>query len=191
MDVDIDFRTDFEPLKYFPDAVRASRVQEKELRIHTAGVYFQNMPQDAVTGLAAIPFNRAEDLGYFKIDMLHLGILDYFENKEQIRILLKKEPDWFLMQQPSVIVKLFQLHKHVELVLKVKPKTVQELADCIALIRPGKRYLLDAYVKDRNAIRQELYRKTDDGAMYFKKSHAVSYALTIVLQLHLIKGGIL
>lgn len=191
MDVDIDLRTDFDPLEYFPTAVRASRIQTKQLKHHNAGIYLQNMPKDAVTGLAAIPFNRAETEGYFKIDFLHLGLLDNFDNKDEIRILIKKEPDWFLLQKPSVVAKLFQLHKHFELVIQVKPQSVQELADCIALIRPGKRWLLNAYVKDRDAIRQELYRKTDDGSMYFKKSHALAYALNIVLQLHLIKGGIL
>ena len=191
MDVDIDFRTDFDPLDHFPEAVRASRIQDGELKAHTAGAYFQNIPVDKVTGLAAIPYDQALDYGYFKIDFLHLSILDIFESKDEIRILLNKEPDWMLLQSPSVVTKLFQLHKHYELVAKVRPQSVQELGDCIALIRPAKRYLLNAYLKDRNAIRKELYRKPDDDRPYFKKPHAIAYALTIVLQLHLIKAGIL
>ena len=191
MDVDIDLRTDFDPLDYFPEAVRASRVQDGELKPHPAGAYLQAMAKDNVTGLAAIPYDRAEDLGYFKVDFLHLSILDNFESKAEVRALLKKEPDWLLLQSPDAVSKLFQLHKHFDLVVQVKPQSVQELADCIALIRPGKRYLLNAYLKDRNAVRQQLYTKPEDDRAWFKKPHAIAYALTITLQLHLIGAGIL
>jgi DNA polymerase III alpha subunit len=191
MDVDIDLRTDFDPLKYFPEAVRASRVQSGELKPHAAGVYFQSISKDKITGLAAIPYEQAEELGYFKIDFLHLSFLDNFESKEEVRALLKKEPNWVLLQSSEAVSKLFQLHNHFELVSQVKPQSVQELADCIALIRPGKRYLLKPYLKDRNAIRNELYTAPEDGRAWFKKPHAVAYALTTVLQLHLIEAKIL
>lgn len=191
MDVDIDFRSDFDPLELFTSAVRASRVDNGKLLKHNVGVYFQHISKDKLTGFAAIPYNKAEEMGYFKIDFLHLSILDNFESKDEIRALLKKEPDWMLLQSPDVVRKLFQLHSHFDLVVRVKPQSVQELADCIALIRPGKRFLLEGYLKDRDVVRTELYRKPDDGRIYFKKSHAVAYALTIVLQLHLIKAGIL
>lgn len=190
MDVDIDLKTDFDPLKYFKEAIRASMVKNDDLVKHPAGAYFQPIPVDAVTGLAAIPYEQAEELGYFKIDFLHLSTLDYFDNKQQIRTLIKKEPDWLLLQSPSIVPKLFQVHRHGKLLAEVKPKSVQELADCIALIRPGKRNLLHAYKKAPDVIRKELYRKPEEG-YYFKKSHAIAYALTIVLQLHLAKAGIL
>jgi DNA polymerase III alpha subunit len=180
MDVDIDLKTDFDPLKYFKDAVRASMVKDNQLVKHPAGAYFQPIPVDGVTGLAAIPYEQAEELGYFKVDFLHLSLLDCFENKVQIRTLLKQEPDWSLLENPDV----------VELISQVKPRSVQELADCIALIRPGKRMMVQAYLKDRKKVREELYKKPEEG-YYFKKSHAIAYAMTIVLQLHLAKGGIL
>ena len=189
--MDIDLRTDFDPLEHFPDAVRASRVQDGELKSHPAGVYFQKMAKDKQTNLAAIPFHEAEDEGYFKIDFLHLSLLDNFESKEEIRILLKKEPDWCLLQSAVVVSKLFQLHQHFDVVSAVKPTSVIELADCIALIRPGKRYLLKYYLEDRERVRKSLYKKPKDDKPYFKKPHAISYALTIVLQLHLISAGVL
>jgi hypothetical protein len=190
MDIDIDFPTTFDPLELF-EAVRASMVKNNKLAKHPVGVYFQNIPTDSITGLAAIPYDRAEELGYFKIDFLHLTLLDYFESKEQIRKLMKIPPDWSLLEDEQVVSKLFQIHKHHKTIQKVKPKSVQELADVIALIRPGKRYLLPVYLENKEATREELYAKPDDGSIYFKKPHAVAYALTIVLQLHLIKGGIL
>lgn len=193
MDVDIDFRTDFVLQDYFPEAVIASRVQDGALKPHPVGAYFQQMPKDRLTGLAAIPYEQAEDLGYFKIDFLHLSLLDVFESKEEIRGLLKREPDWNLLQIPFVVSKLFQIHRHFELISKIKPQNVEELADCIALIRPGKRWLVDKYTtaKNREAVRSVLYQKPDDGRPYYKKPHSVAYALAIVLQLHLIKANAL
>jgi len=191
MDIDIDFNSDFDPLDYFDEAVRASMVKDGQLKKHPVGAYFQHIPKDKITGLASIPYEQAEELGYFKIDFLHLSILDNFDNKDEIRALVKIEPDWSLLQDEEVVGKLFQIHRHYKVLSIVKPTSVQELADAISLIRPAKRQLLNAYPKNKELIRQELYRKPDDDQYYFKKSHAISYALTIVLQLHLIKGGIL
>lgn len=190
MDVDIDFKTDFDPLQYFPEAIRASMVKDNTLVKHPAGAYFQSIPIDPITGLAAIPYVQAEELGYFKIDFLHLSALEYFENKKQIRTLIKKDPDWTLLQDPLVVSKLFQLHRHYNLLAQVKPTSVQTLADCIALIRPGKRHLLQPYLKAPGIMQKELYAKPENGYA-FKKSHAVAYAMIIVLQLHLIKAKIM
>lgn len=190
-DIDIDLRTDFDPLKYFKDAVRASMVKDSQLTKHPAGAYFQPMPVDKVTGLAAIPYEQAEEMGYFKVDFLHLSLLDCFDNKDQIRTLLKQEPDWSLLEDSDVVEKLFQIHRHYDLISQVKPRSVQELADCIALIRPGKRQFLQAYLKDREKIRPFLYRQGNEDKSAFRVSHSIAYALNIVLQLHLVKGGIL
>ncbi len=191
MDVDIDFPTDFDPLDYFEQAIYASRVFKDDLAKHPAGAYLQSIPVDKMTGLSAIPFKEAEELGYFKIDFLHLTVLDHFTSKEQIRTLANLEPDWTLLHSAETVSKLFQIHRYYDLIFKVKPTSIQELADCIALIRPAKRHLLDAYVKNRDVVRSEIYTKPDDGKYHFKKPHAVAYAVTIVLQLHLIKGGII
>ncbi len=191
MDVDIDFKTDFDPIDYFKEAIRASMVKNGELVKHPAGAYFQSIPVDSITTLSAIPYDKAEEIGYFKIDFLHLSLLDYFDNKQQIRALLKKDPDWSLLQDPSVVAKLFQIHRHYNLLSQVKPKSVEELADCIALIRPGKRALLQSYLKDPSKIRPFIYRQDADDKSAFRKSHSIAYALTIVLQLHLIKAGIM
>ena len=191
MDIDIDFKTDFDPLDYFDEAVRASQVNKGIITKHNAGVYFQKMAKDCVSGFAAIPYKEAEKEGYFKVDFLHLSLLDHFESKDEIRQLIKVEPDWLLLESAVHVQKLFQIHRHYDIVNQIKPTSVIELADAIALIRPGKRYLLDVYLKDKTAVRPELYRKPEDDRYYFKKGHAISYALSIVLQLHLIKGGIL
>ena len=190
MDIDIDFPSTFDPLEHFTQAVRASMVKNGELVKHPVGIYFQNIAKDNLTDLSAIPYEQAEELGFFKIDFLHLTVLDHFNSKDEIRALLKLEPDWRLLQDQSVVEKLFHLHRHSTILRKVKPTSIEELADCIALKLPSKRLLLDAYTKNKQLVRKELYSRPDDGSVWFKKGHAIAYAMIIVLQLHLIKGGI-
>jgi len=192
MDIDIDFKTDFNPIDYFKEGVEASNVINGELRRHPAGVYFQKMPKDRLSGLAAIPYKPAEEIGYFKIDFLHLSLLDDFKSKEEIRQLLKIEPDWSLLESQENVEKLFQIHRHFDIIEMVKPKSVEDLCDCISLIRPGKRHLTRVYKENKAYVRQELYKKPDDPQKYyFKRSHALAYAMNIVLQLHLISVGLL
>jgi len=189
-DVDIDLPTSFKAEKLFPTFTKASMVKGEQLMPHSCGYYAQNIPQDIVTGLAAIPYQQAEELGYLKIDFLHLHVYNYFESREEIDLLLELEPDWGLLTVPSEQVKLFQLSKHGDILSAVKPKSIEELADVLALIRPGKKQLLKLYQAQRESTRRILYAKDEQGYS-FKKSHAICYAMVIVLQLHLISTGIL
>jgi DNA polymerase III alpha subunit len=188
MDIDIDFPTTFDPRHLLKQAIPASMLKNGDLVKHQCGYYFQSIPIDPLTNIAAIPYEQAEQLGYFKIDFLHLSLLDGFDSKTEIRTLLAREPDWDLLNNTEHISKLFHLHKHAQLLQRVKPRSVQDLADCLALIRPGKRELVDQYMRNKEKIRPILYTKADNGYS-FKRSHAISYALTIVLQLHLIAQG--
>lgn len=72
---------------------------------------------------------------------------------------------------------------------EIAPTSIEELADVLALIRPNKRSLISKYMRDKKAVREALYLKKDPSDL--RKSHAIPYAMLIVLQLHLIKGGVL
>lgn len=189
MDIDIDIKPSADTLGLFPSATHASIVEKGKLKKHLVGHYFQNIPKDEVTQLSAIPYDKAEDYGFIKIDLLNLSLLDIFNSKKEIKVLLKKEPDWDILTDPNVVKKCFHISNHFDLINKVKPKSVLELADVLALIRPNKINLLNKYLKDREKCRPELYCKTDKSDL--RKSHAIPYALLIVLQLHLIKADII
>ena len=190
-DIDIDLPTSFRPESIFPNWAKASiyDATNRAVKPHPCGVYPQKMPRDPVSHLAAIPYNLAEDLGYIKLDFLHLVIYDKFSSRQEIIELLEIEPDWTLMLAPSVVSKLFQLSNHFETVSKIKPRSTEELADVIALIRPGKKSLIGLYLKDKESCRRLLYANGDSEEYSFKKSHAISYAMVIQLQLHLISLG--
>lgn len=187
MDIDVDVIPTFDPTKLF-GWTRAAVVRDGEMTPHPCGVYPQRIAVDPLTGLAAVPYDVAEDIGFFKIDFLHLNVYSYFSSRREIDELLKKEPDWTLLQLQSNHHKLFQLANHGELLMKLKPQNLMDLADVLALIRPGKRQLLPLYQKSKEMARPLIWER-DEGGYAFKKSHALSYAYVIVLQLHLIEQG--
>lgn len=183
-DIDIDVPPNFDK-SIFPWA-RASIVKDEKLIPHPSGIYPQNISIDPVTGLSAIPYEQAEELGYVKLDLLNLNVYSKFKSRQEVLDFASKEPDWSLLQLPSNHEKLFQLSNHGELLLKLKPSSIIELADVLALIRPGKKQLLGLYQNNKHDARKMLYDTSKKG-FSFKKSHAISYALVIVLQLHLIE----
>ncbi len=188
MDVDIDAPPTLDPTKVFPTWVRAAVVRDEKMTPHPCGVYPQTIPVDPMTGLAAIPYDSAEELGYLKIDFLSLNFYSIFKSRTEIDELLKIEPNWTLLQIPSTHPKLFQLSKHGEMLTAIKPKNIIEVADCMALIRPGKKQFQGLYMKDRVACRRILYAKDENGYS-FKKSHSLAYSFVVMLQLHLIEQG--
>lgn len=190
MDVDLDCAASVDPLKIFERSVKASMYQNKKLLSHPCGVYLQDVPTDPISGLAAAPYEIAESLGCFKIDFLHNRVYDNFASREDIRELLKYDPDWTLLQVPSVVSQLYQLNKQLEILQQTKPDSVITLADTLALIRPQKRFMLKKYLENPDKIRPMLYAQGEAGGYAFKKAHAIAYALVNVLQLHLIKGGL-
>lgn len=186
-DIDIDVPSDFDALEVFPGIVRASRILDNEILPHPCGYYFQNIPRDGISELSAIPFKEAEALGYTKIDFLHLHVYDVFQNQSEIKHLIEKEPDWELMGNQRVVEQLFQLSKHWKTVELIKPRTIQEVADVVTIIRPGKKHLIEKY--SRGQVSQEELYSPDDRGYFFKKSHAYGYAHVIKLQLHILPSS--
>lgn len=189
MDIDIDTdKTRFDAAKLFPSWPRAMILNDGKISAHPCGYYPQKIAVDPVTGFAAIPYDQAEDFGYLKVDFLNLSVYKNFETRAEIDDLLKKEPDWTLLQLPSAQSKIFQLGKHGELLSDLKPRSIMEVADIMALIRPGKKMFIPLYKKDREAARKILFAK-DESGYTFKKSHALAYSYVVWLQLHLIEQG--
>ena len=94
-----------------------------------------------------------------------------------------KEPDWGLLQDKNFVDKLFHLNGHHNIVNKLQPKSIEQLAAVLAIIRPAKRQLM---YKQWNDIMKDVWVKPTDGSYFFKKSHAVAYAQAIVVQMNLI-----
>jgi DNA polymerase III alpha subunit len=184
-DIDIDTPSGFKPTSLFK-IVKASTIDGLNIKPHPCGVYFQNIPVDPISQLSAIPYDAAEAIGYTKVDFLHLTMLDNIPTRSNLIALSNKEPDWDLLLDADIVSKLFQIHNQYHLVSKLKPHSVVELADVLALMRPGKKHLLEPYLLDKITTRKYLYRKPESGDYYYKKSHAIAYAKIIIVQLNVL-----
>ena len=75
------------------------------------------------------------------------------------------------------------LNGNFDVVNKLKPTGILELAACLAIIRPSKRYLLG---ETWSKIFEEVWTAPVDGAYYFKKAHALAYAHLVVVHMNLL-----
>ena len=184
-DVDIDFFDRDGVLKLFKHTP-ATIIKEDKTDKHKTGVYFHSVPQHPVTGHSSLDYKVAEDRGYFKIDMLNVNIYKHVASEQELVELMIKEPDWDMLEDKKIVDELFHLNGHFDIVSKLKPKTIEQLASVLAIIRPAKRYLLKQNWDD---IKTNVWRKPADGSYFFKKSHAIAYAHAIVVQMNLISEG--
>tara|TARA_Y100000782_G_scaffold94996_1_gene105969 strand:- start:3 stop:578 length:576 start_codon:yes stop_codon:yes gene_type:complete len=177
IDIDLKNREDvLTKLKHIPASIIGNTVKK-----HNTGVYFHDMPHDPSTNLSTISYKEAEDLGYFKIDLLNVNIYEYVKNETHLNTLLKREPDWDLLLHKEIVQQLFHIHDHYDIVAQMQPRSIDQLAMVLAIIRPAKRPLLG---ESWQSIQKQVWLKPKDNSYYFKKSHAVSYAYAIIVQLN-------
>ena len=181
-DVDIDFFDRDGVLKLFKHTP-ATIIKDGKAEKHKTGVYFHAVPEHPVTGHSSLDYKKAEDRGYFKIDMLNVNIYKHVKSEQELVELMIKEPDWDMLKDPKVVENLFHLNGHFNIVSKLEPKNIEQLAAVLAIIRPAKRGLM---YKDWQDIMKEVWVRPTDGSYFFKKSHAVAYAQAIVVQMNLI-----
>ena len=181
-DVDIDFFDRDGTLKLFKHAP-ASIIKDDKIEKHKTGVYFHAVPTHPVTGHSTLDYKKAEDRGYFKIDCLNVNIYKNIKSEQELVELMIEEPDWNMLKDQKIVDQLFHLNGHFNIVSKLQPKNIEQLAAVLAIIRPAKRYLVNAPWDD---ILKEVWIRPADGSYFFKKSHAVAYAQAIVVQMNLI-----
>jgi DNA polymerase III alpha subunit len=181
-DIDIDFadRTKvLEIIKNIPASMEANGVSKK----HNTGVYCHSIPYNPLTGMSTIEYKEAESRGYFKIDFLNVGIYNGVKNEEHLIQLMNTEPLWDLLEQDDFVNLLFHVNGHGSILREMKPRTIEQLAAVLAVIRPAKRYLIG---KDWEIVTKEVWVKPESDEYFFKKAHAVAYAHAIVVQMNLI-----
>lgn len=176
-DIDIDVKSGTERSQF---GTRAMIYNEEDGRVmpHPSGVYLQKVPVDKLTGNAAIDYKDGSDMNLLKVDILTNASYDIFDSKADLLETMERDPDWSLLQRREVVETLPHLSKHFDLVKEIAPKSIEELADCLALIRPGKAHLIDEYMSNPKKTRRNLYLRPKEG-IYFKRSHAISYAVMI------------
>ena len=101
--------------------------------------------------------------------------------------LISTEPMWELLEHQEVVEQLFHINNHFDIVKQYKPKSIEQLAMILAMIRPGKRHLVG---KTWAEVEADVGVKPKGNTYFFKKSHSYGYALAIIVQLNLIVEGL-
>jgi hypothetical protein len=181
-DIDIDFVDRDSALDLFKH-IKASRTDDGKLVKHNTGVYLHEVPVNAIEDLCAVPYEEAEDRGYFKVDFLNVGIYKGVRDEAHLIQLMETEPLWDLLLDDEFIQNLFHVNGHGSILRQSKPESIEQLAAVLAMIRPAKRYLIG---KDWTTVMAEVWTKPENEDYFFKKSHATAYAAAIVVQMNLI-----
>jgi len=162
--------------------IPASINKKGEYTKHNSGVYVHSIPFDPVSGLASIESKEAEERGYFKLDFLNNSLYEGVRDEAHLISLMEQEPVWDLFQHEEVVQNLAHVSNHIEVLRILKPQSIEELAEVLAIIRPAKRHLLN---ESKETIKSQVWEKPTNDSYYFKKAHAVAYAVSIVVQLNL------
>lgn len=186
MDIDVDFADRTEALRCLKHIV-ASREENGKLVKHNTGIYFHEVPFDPLENFCAISHDHAEELGYFKIDFLNVTVYKGVKNEKHLSDLMSQEPLWDLLEQDDFVDLLFHINGYGNILRQMKPRSIEQLAAVLAVIRPSKKHLAG---KDWDTVLKEVWVKPENNEYYFKKSHSIAYAMAIVVQMNLICEGI-
>ena len=182
-DIDIDL-ADRDQLLRLINPTAARQVTQGQVRRHTSGVYVTDIPQDPVNACAAIDYETAEQLGYFKIDLLNMSVYQLIKTPEHYKEMLAQEPDWTrLWTDPDWAAQLVHVGNYTELLRTMRPDSIPRMAAFISIIRPGKAHL-------QNRPWETVFASVWDGdashGFVFKQSHAIGYATLVALHMNLL-----
>ena len=183
-DIDIDFADRTKILELISHTP-ARQIVDGQVRRHNSGVYVTDIPQDPVNQCAAIDYQTAEDLGYFKIDFLNVHVYKQIQDPQHYDQMLAQLPDWSRFNSDQTwFEQLIHVANHWEVLQKMPEPvdSVPRLAMFLALIRPGKRHLVGLTWKE---VSETIWDQTKEGYS-FKKAHAVSYAVLVTLHMNLL-----
>jgi hypothetical protein len=182
-DIDIDL-ANRDQLLALIHTVSARQVNRDQVRRHNSGVYVTDIPWDPVNQCAAIDYETAEDLGYFKIDLLNMTVYQLISDSAHYDAMLALEPPWTrLWTDPVWAQKLVHVGNYTELLKTMKPDSIPRMAAFISVIRPGKAHLQGLHW---DQVFASVWDGDDSKGYTFKKSHAISYAALVALHMNLL-----
>ncbi|MCH7525319.1 MAG: hypothetical protein IIC74_10045, partial [Bacteroidetes bacterium] len=118
---------------------------------------FQAIPTNPLNGgIATIPYDEAEQLGYTKFDFLNNSVYEGVKNEKHLIELRDREPPWEYLEEKLIANNLAHVNSDAKfaLVKKMKPKSVEELA--IVIFRNDTD---DDRVQKRMEICKEIFTK--------------------------------
>lgn len=183
-DIDIDLGDRNEILKLIKH-VPAMQQVHNSIRKHNSGVYVTEIPTNPITGVASIDYEQAEQRGYIKIDFLNVSIYQLIKDQTHYSKLMSMEPSWSRLWEDTTWAKqIVHIGNYTNLLVSMKPNSIEKMAAFISLIRPGKAHLQNL---PWDKVLSQVWDGDTSRGYTFKKSHAISYAALIALHMNLLK----
>ena len=188
-DCDIDVKDRERAVSLFPEAIRMSQINDKQLVPHNTGLHFQKIPVDPITGLSAYPYKQAGGLGFNKVDLIPNTVYDLVKSEKHLQELLDAPVDWDWFQDERFFGHkgLTHLHEYLWLCKKFPPKSVFDIAALLAIIRPRMRHL-QKECQSIDEVKERCWNKSEgpENEYFFKKSHSVAFAVLVVVHAQLL-----
>ena len=182
-DIDIDF-ADRNQLLELIRHTPARQLHQGQVRKHNSGIYVTDIPRDPVNQCAAIDYEAAEELGYFKIDLLNMSVYQLITGPEHYATAVAQEPNWTKLWTDTEWAKqLVHIGNYTDLLKEMKPDSIPRMAAFISIIRPGKAHLQR---QPWNNVFETVWDGDESKGYTFKKSHAISYAALVALHMNLL-----
>jgi hypothetical protein len=182
-DIDIDLANRDQLLQLI-QVTPARQEQQGQVRRHNSGVYPTNIPYDPVNSCASINYETAEELGYFKIDLLNMSVYQLIKSPGHYQQMLDQEPTWSrLWTDPEWAKQLVHVGNYTELLATMKPDSIPRMAAFISIIRPGKAHLQNQPWK---TVFESVWDGDNSKGFVFKHAHAIGYAALVALHMNLI-----
>jgi hypothetical protein len=182
-DIDIDLADRDQLLKHIR-ITPARQLHQGQVRRHNSGVYPTDIPRDPVNNCASIDYEIAEQLGYFKIDLLNMSVYQLIKTPEQYEQLQSLDPPWArLCTDPTWAQQLVHIGNYTELLKNMRPDSIPRMAAFISIIRPGKAHLQN---QSWDTVFASVWDGDSSRGFVFKKSHAISYAALVALHMNIL-----
>jgi len=186
-DIDIDL-ADREQVLQLIQAIPARQMHQGQVRRHNSGVYATDIPRDPVNQCAAIDYETAEQLGYFKIDLLNMSVYQLIKGPEHYQTMLDQTPTWSrLWTDPAWAQQLVHVGNYTELLKSMRPDSIPRMAAFISIIRPGKAHLQN---QPWDRVFESVWDGDDSRGFVFKQSHAISYAALVALHMNILSQDV-
>jgi hypothetical protein len=186
-DIDIDL-ADRDQLLNLIQTTVARQITQGQVRHHNSGVYATDIPYDPVNQCAAIDYEQAEQLGYFKIDLLNMSVYKLVKSPDHYKEMLEKTPTWQrLWTEPDWARQLVHVGNYTDLLATMKPDSIPRMAAFISIIRPGKAHLQN---KPWAEVFESVWDGDDSKGFIFKHAHAIGYAALVSLHMNLLSQSV-
>ena len=182
-DIDIDL-ADRNQLLALIETIPARQQNQNQVRRHNSGVYATDIPWDPINQCAAIDYETAEHLGYFKIDLLNMSVYQLIKSPDHYEQMLLQQPNWNrLWTDVEWAKQIVHIGNYSDLLQRMRPDSIPRMAAFISIIRPGKAHLQN---QDWNTVFESVWDGDASQGFVFKQSHAVSYAALVALHMNLL-----